>query len=395
MNRADFALCATDADCSVEGFCYGGTCTPLPITGHCEYSSSLSAGFCQGLGSCVGELPCDTSTAVGCCENDASYPAYGCPTLCASGIPADCVGVVGCNAVPSGADCPFCEGCDAWPLVGGGCNIAADCPPIPGTETVVCIANPLIGCNVASDCPGDQLPCVIPAINPRGVLCTDDAQCVIDVPATQCAPEHTGACCHGTTGVCDNDVLSANCTGEQVVWSKLETCGAWCVRHTGSCCDVSPEADHCTIGYPEACAGPNQTWTKGGECPDPACIVVLGACCNTLAGTCEDNKLAADCSGPQRVFSLDRVCGPNLTCDAVLGACCDGDTFGGCTDVTSAECVPGPNNKLEWTKLASCANIECTHEAIPTVSQWGLVVLTLLLLVGAKVYFGRRQSAAA
>lgn len=28
---------------------------------------------------------------------------------------------------------------------------------------------------------------------------------------------------------------------------------------------------------------------------------------------------------------------------------------------------------------------------IPTVSQWGLVVMTLLLLVGAKVYFGRRK----
>ena len=29
---------------------------------------------------------------------------------------------------------------------------------------------------------------------------------------------------------------------------------------------------------------------------------------------------------------------------------------------------------------------------IPTVSEWGLVVLTLLLLIGAKIYFGRRQT---
>lgn len=32
------------------------------------------------------------------------------------------------------------------------------------------------------------------------------------------------------------------------------------------------------------------------------------------------------------------------------------------------------------------------HGAIPTVSEWGLVVMTLLLLTGAKFYFGRRRS---
>lgn len=33
--------------------------------------------------------------------------------------------------------------------------------------------------------------------------------------------------------------------------------------------------------------------------------------------------------------------------------------------------------------------------AIPTVSAWGLLVLTLLLLVAAKVYFNRRAAAPA
>ena len=28
---------------------------------------------------------------------------------------------------------------------------------------------------------------------------------------------------------------------------------------------------------------------------------------------------------------------------------------------------------------------------IPTLSQWGLVVMTLLLLVGGKIYFNRRH----
>jgi len=37
-----------------------------------------------------------------------------------------------------------------------------------------------------------------------------------------------------------------------------------------------------------------------------------------------------------------------------------------------------------------CDEIKCWHNPIPTVSEWGLVVMTLLLLTGAKVYFGWR-----
>jgi len=165
----------------------------------------------------------------------------------------------------------------------------------------------------------------------------------------------------------------------------------------GACCDGSPQAVHCTDGtYPEDCVAP-KSWVKGSLCsavPSVCPALTLGSCCNTLAGTCRNNATAADCSEDQRVFTLDGTCA-NVPCAADLGACCDHDTFGGCTDTTNAECVPGPGNKLEWTKLASCANIDCLHEAIPTVSEWGLVVLTLLLLIGAKIYFARRETATA
>ena len=33
----------------------------------------------------------------------------------------------------------------------------------------------------------------------------------------------------------------------------------------------------------------------------------------------------------------------------------------------------------------------CPSEAIPTVSEWGVVILVLSLLVGIKVKFGRRR----
>jgi hypothetical protein len=41
------------------------------------------------------------------------------------------------------------------------------------------------------------------------------------------------------------------------------------------------------------------------------------------------------------------------------------------------------------------SNGECPQPAVPTVSQWGLVILALLLLTAGKLYFGRRSEAAA
>jgi hypothetical protein len=118
-----------------------------------------------------------------------------------------------------------------------------------------------------------------------------------------------------------------------------------------------------------------------------------GACCETVKGTCADGVLEADCKGAQRIWTKGTSCSA-VDCDPTLGACCDHDPFGGCTDTTFNQC-PTDGTKNEWTKGRSCAQVTCTHNSIPTVSEWGIVVLTLLLLTGAKVYFGRRQAAAA
>ena len=54
----------------------------------------------------------------------------------------------------------------------------------------------------------------------------------------------------------------------------------------------------------------------------------------------------------------------------------DGDGFLNCDDTCAGvdDAVFGP----------------CEPGAIPTVSEWGLVILALLLLAAGKVYFGRR-----
>jgi hypothetical protein len=128
------------------------------------------------------------------------------------------------------------------------------------------------------------------------------------------------------------------------------------------------------------------------------CFETPGACCETVKGVCVSDVLESDCKGDQRVWSKGEDCiedGGTVNCDPTIGACCDHDTFGGCTDTTFNGC-PTEGNKNQWTKGSTCAQITtCQHKAIPTVSEWGIVILTLLLLTGAKVYFGRRQAATA
>lgn len=112
----------------------------------------------------------------------------------------------------------------------------------------------------------------------------------------------------------------------------------------------SCDSESCVITPPPDC-------NDGNECTDDYCdedadacghVVVCGACCDPWIGDCQDYVDEADCTCPN--------------------------------------CV--------WTGGAQCADVECKAEfvVIPAVSEWGLVVLTLLLLTGGKVLF-RRLSA--
>jgi hypothetical protein len=97
----------------------------------------------------------------------------------------------------------------------------------------------------------------------------------------------------------------------------------------------------------------------GGACKHVNTI--CGACCIDT-GNCVDSVTLSDCLG----FPGDNVFhGP--------GSDCDGDA---------------DNNGVD----DSCGLGRA--DQIPTVSEWGLVILALLLLTGAKIYFGAWRQAA-
>ena len=103
-----------------------------------------------------------------------------------------------------------------------------------------------------------------------------------------------------------------------------------------------------------------------------------------------DAVLKEECTGTHKVWSKGTLCA-DAACYEGTGACCDRTPIvGGCVeDVLAEECTC---DKCEWHKETACEYVECIKNPIPTVSEWGLVVLALLLLAGAKVHSLKRTS---
>lgn len=282
------------------------------------------------------------------------------PGACTDTIDNDCDGVTDC----ADSDCfgePACCGDGVCDALENECTCAIDCGTcidcngngVPDDQDIAactgdpdcadCNANFIPdGCDIESgtslDCNGSGMPdeCDIRA----GVSRDTDVNGIPD----EC---EAGACCDGSTGFCADNVPMALCTGDERSWSVNTLCAEL----------------------------------------DPPCA---GACCDLLTAVCTENARHTACLGAQQRWTGGATCS-EAGCEAVTGACCNHDPFGGCTDgLTQADCDCG---RCEWTKLASCDDVECLRESIPTVGAWGLAILTLLLLTGAKIAFGHRKEA--
>ncbi len=170
--------------------------------------------------------------------------------------------------------------------------------------------------------------------------------------------------------------------------------------------DIGPTCDNFDIGFNEDFWVEEDLINGGfsffffGGCPAApfssmvARVVVTGkpwACCDIATSSCA-NIQESDCAG---LFTQGTLCNDlNPPCSD-SGACCNVAT-GVCTDSFASQC----GGFLEvFTAGTACANLSAPCEAkgdnVPTVSQWGMIVLSALLLTGLTIKFGRRRSATA
>jgi len=171
--------------------------------------------------------------------------------------------------------------------------------------------------------------------------------------------------------------------------TAIETCGS-----TGFNADFSIWEGECQ----DPALGARSTHcssesASGSTTPDP-----LASCYGsgrfTEACTCIDTEI-----GRRYRVEVDRARLPGvvtnitrsnrLTCEAIWdgGACCDRDTGDCADDVAEFDC---PGRDHDWFPQRACESVYCATYAIPALSDWGLVILTLLGLTIGSVAFRRR-----
>lgn len=211
---------------------------------------------------------------------------------------------------------------------------------------------------------------------------------------------------------------------------QIGALGVYCLS---ACCDISTGV--CTDVLSEAeCTGLYEVFTPYTACEDldPNCAILRGACCNDSTGACQTDVNIADCLGNDRDGSTGgRVAPwsdnggptrfiPDGACGAFYppygqGACCywggnpPGGTVADCSYEDEATCEARPDF-ISFTYVGVCPGdidladpnqeppafeIWCPYKPVPTLSEWGLIIMALLMLTAGTVVFGRRRRPAA
>ncbi len=196
--------------------------------------------------------------------------------------------------------------------------------------------------------------------------------------------------------------------------NKKAVCGE---GHLGSCCDTNGGDTGCTDGVLEAdCSGADKVWTENGKCADVTCECIPDCSgrecgddgCGGSCGECDDGNVCngtescdgnGQCLGGTPLSCSDgNACNGVETCNPASGCqpgtplvCDDGVFCNGVETCSPASGCQSGNSPCAENEVCDEDNDRCNPTSIPTVSEWGLVILTLLLLTGAKVYFSRRQ----
>ncbi len=228
----------------------------------------------------------------------------------------------------------------------------------------------------------DALVCLQKGGNPRG-------------PGSVCPGIE--ACCDAVTGVCymaDATCCLANGDTPQGPGTVCTAPEACCFGDN-TCRTLDPLCCTNQGGTPQ---GPGTVCTAATACclGNGTCVVVDPLCCEDLGGTSYPDEV---CGG------LEGCCIPDgdtcmASCVTVDVLCCV-EEFGGTPMGAGTACGDDNDGDTVDDLCDMCAAADdavycpgCV-DAIPTVSDWGLVALTLLLLTAAKICYGGRQRATA
>jgi hypothetical protein len=198
-----------------------------------------------------------------------------------------------------------------------------------------------------------------------------------------------GYACNGDTACClpagGCQVLSA--AGCSTAGGEAQPCGSVCGPNTcpgtGACCHDGICEELTAAG----CANVGgrfkgeDTTCSAGQCS--------GACCTDA--TCADNIALENCDAANQRYRGDgTTCAGSPPCS---GGCCDGTT---CSDGVSPNNCPGAYlGDGVACAPAGPASASCAPPAIPTVSEWGLIVLGMLVLGAGVIAVTRRNASAA
>ena len=193
-------------------------------------------------------------------------------------------------------------------------------------------------------------------------MCLVDADCADD--GNDCTQDicDAGTCRHPPLAMgapCGNQTPQGDCDLGDV----CDGAGACMPNYASNTTICRAAVNECDA--PEHCAGdsadcpPNQTVSSGIPCADDSDSCTTDACDG--AGICAHTN------------------------NGLCGACCvaGGDCM---NNVLPEQC---PDAATRFHSGLDCAAISCG--VIPTVSEWGLVILTLCLLTGAKIVFVPRS----
>ncbi len=227
-------------------------------------------------------------------------------------------------------------------------------------------------------------------------------------------------CCVGDT--CIGTMPEVQCVAEGGVWSKGGECeidsdGDGVVDACDGCLDdpykVEPGVCGCDVPDEDTDGDGTEDCIDGS--PDDPYKIEPGVCGCDVSDEDTDGDGTEDCIDgcPDDPYKIEPgVCG----CD-VPDEDTDGDgtenCIDGCTDdpekVTPGACGCGvPDNDTDGDTVPDCIDQcpgqddrvdenqdgtpDCLEQGpVPTLSLWGAVILGLLLLVGAKIHFGRRR----